>query len=45
MGSEVALGERYGEGRVGGKVESWVAFSPVSVGVMGQLECPKDWRK
>lgn len=38
MGAEVSLGECDGEGGVGGKVESWVAFAPVSVVVMGQWE-------
>ncbi len=32
MSTEVTLGERYGEGGIGGEVECWVALPPVPVG-------------
>lgn len=34
MGAEVLLGEGDGEGGIRGKVECWVAFSPVPVKVV-----------
>ncbi len=34
MGAEVVLGEGDGEGGVGWEVEFWVAFAPVSAGIL-----------